>query len=349
MGVSNPFLITKELLEQEFLKFQAAESVSDLDELDGILDRAVKLKEFLKSGDRVNKVAEFVANHFREYVEPMGFKAFLVGVDREACVLYKQALDKYLPPEYSTIVYSRTTAQGLREYNLTAEEEKAVRQAFMRKCIVSKTLSLSDEAIKFVQSRPQDFLYDDRQNLTITGRFSQGDAQRLEQLCSDDPLTSSRIRKLYGEYSKRLPKILIVTEKLLTGFDAPILYCMYLDKPMRDHVLLQGIARVNRPYEDAEGLVKPYGFVLDFIGIFGENLEKALAFESGFVNDIIQNVDAIKNLLRTWMENTAPQYLPLARGWDDKAKEQAAADFADKDLRERFFEQPRLLKTGLFK
>ena len=43
------------------------------------------------------------------------------------------------------------------------------------------------------------------------------------------------------------PKILIVTDKLLTGYDAPLLYCMYLDKPMRDHVLLQAIARVNRP------------------------------------------------------------------------------------------------------
>src|SRR5256885_6919278 len=41
-------------------------------------------------------------------------------------------------------------------------------------------------------------------------------------------------------------------QKLLTGFDAPVLYCMYLDKPMRDHVLLQAIARVNRPYEDED-------------------------------------------------------------------------------------------------
>ena len=40
----------------------------------------------------------------------------------------------------------------------------------------------------------------------------------------------------------REAEILIVTEKLLTGFDAPILYCMYLDKPMRDHILLQAIA-----------------------------------------------------------------------------------------------------------
>ena len=69
-------------------------------------------------------------------------------------------------------------------------------------------------------------------------------------------------------------RYLIVTQKLLTGFDAPILYCMYLDKPMRDHVLLQAIARVNRPYEDEDGLVKPAGFVLDFVGIF-ENVEKS--------------------------------------------------------------------------
>ena len=66
---------------------------------------------------------------------------------------------------------------------------------------------------------------------------------------------------------------------MLTGFDAPLLYCMYLDKPMRDHVLLQAIARVNRPYEDSEGRRKPAGFVLDFIGIF-EKLEQALAFDS---------------------------------------------------------------------
>lgn len=74
-------------------------------------------------------------------------------------------------------------------------------------------------------------------------------------------------KKVRKDFLKKgsLPKILIVTQKLLTGFDAPILYCMYLDKPMRDHVLLQAIARVNRPHEDEEGLTKPCGFVLDFV------------------------------------------------------------------------------------
>jgi len=86
-----------------------------------------------------------------------------------------------------------------------------------------------------------------------------------------------KVRKAFRK-PEEMPKILIVTEKLLTGFDAPILYCMYLDKPMRDHVLLQAIARVNRPYEDETGRKKPSGFVLDFVGIF-DNFEKALAFD----------------------------------------------------------------------
>ena len=68
-----------------------------------------------------------------------------------------------------------------------------------------------------------------------------------------DEKKEKQIRKDFAKAGK-LPKILIVTEKLLTGFDAPILYAMYLDKPMRDHTLLQAIARVNRPYEnEADG------------------------------------------------------------------------------------------------
>ena len=111
---------------------------------------------------------------------------------------------------------------------------------------------------------------------------------------------------------------------------------MYLDKPMRDHVLLQAIARVNRPYEDEEGLVKPYGFVLDFVGIF-EKLERALAFDSDVVASVIQNIDVLKDRFATLMRETAPQYHPLTRGWDDKAKERAIEYFADQQRREAFF------------
>ena len=71
-----------------------------------------------------------------------------------------------------------------------------------------------------------------------------------------DPKKERQIRKSFGKLDQQ-PKILIVTEKLLTGFDGPVLYAMYLDKPMRDHTLLQPIARVNRPYERrADSLVR---------------------------------------------------------------------------------------------
>ena len=262
--------IDRETLENEFLQLAEAEGVSDVEELNAILDRAVGLKEMMKARNRVDEVAGHVANHFRENVKPMGFKAFLVGVDREACALYKEALDKYLPPEYSEVVYSpyNQDPEFMKAHHRNEDEEREIRKRFADK---------------------------------------------------DDPL-----------------KILIVTEKLLTGFDAPILYCMYLDKPMRDHVLLQAIARVNRPYEDNDGLVKPYGFVLDFVGIF-ENLEKALAFDSDVVGSVIQNLDVLKALFAARFEETAPDYLPYARSWDDRGKERAIAHFDDKDAREAFF------------
>ena len=143
------------------------------------------------------------------------------------------------------------------------------------------------------------------------------------------------IRKKFSDKSDQ-PKILIVTQKLLTGFDAPILYCIYLDKPMRDHVLLQAIARVNRPYEDNDGLIKPYGFVLDFVGIF-ENLEKALAFDSDVVGSVIQNLDVLKKLFAKLIQEDAAQYLPLAGGRDDRAKERAIEHFEEVEDREAFF------------
>jgi type I restriction enzyme, R subunit len=81
-------------------------------------------------------------------------------------------------------------------------------------------------------------------------------------------------------------QILIVTAKLLTGFDAPILQAMYLDKPMRDHTLLQAITRTNRTYGDK----KTHGLIVDYLGVF-DDVAKSLQFdEEGFrkvVNDVL--------------------------------------------------------------
>ena len=75
------------------------------------------------------------------------------------------------------------------------------------------------------------------------------------------------------------PKILIVTDMLLTGFDVPILQTMYLDKPLKEHRLLQAIARTNRPYKD----IKEAGLIIDYVGILKEFTK---AFENYTKEDI---------------------------------------------------------------
>ena len=101
-------LVDAETLEKEFLGLMESEGVAEIEEVDAILSRSVMLKEMMKAPDRVDQIAAYVAQHYRENVEPLGFKAFLVGVDREACALYKEALDKYLPTSYSRVVIFRS-------------------------------------------------------------------------------------------------------------------------------------------------------------------------------------------------------------------------------------------------
>ena len=86
-------------------------------------------------------------------------------------------------------------------------------------------------------------------------------------------------------------KFLIVTSKLLTGFDAPILQVMYLDKPMKDHNLLQAICRTNRVYPG-----KTHGLIVDYLGIF-DDVAKALDFDEKAVQKVITNLDDLKKEL----------------------------------------------------
>jgi len=112
---------------------------------------------------------------------------------------------------------------------------------------------------------------------------------------------------------------------------------MYLDKPMRDHTLLQAIARVNRPYEDDEGKKKPFGFVLDFIGIF-DKLEKALAFDSDEVQSVIKDITLLKTLFKNKMEKESPKYIGLIQPpYNDKEVDKLIVHFKDKSKRKEFF------------
>jgi type I restriction enzyme R subunit len=92
-------------------------------------------------------------------------------------------------------------------------------------------------------------------------------------------------------------KLIIVTSKLLTGFDAPILQAMYLDKPMRDHTLLQAICRVNRTYSEQ----KTHGLIVDYLGIF-DDVAKALEFDDKSMTAVVSNIQELKDRLPEAMQ-----------------------------------------------
>jgi len=131
-------------------------------------------------------------------------------------------------------------------------------------------------------------------------------------------------------------KLVIVTAKLLTGFDAPILQVMYLDKPMKDHNLLQAICRTNRTYDEG----KTYGLIVDYIGIF-DNVAKALDFDESSMKTIITNIEEVKKMLPGLMSKCLSYFIGVDRtvtGWEglmaaqeclptSKEKDAFAADY----------------------
>jgi type I restriction enzyme R subunit len=266
--------VDRQTLEDEFFKVVDEAGVASIEALDALLDKADKLKAVLKAPDRIDKIAAHAAGHFRANVEPLGFKAFVVAVDREACALYKQALDQYLPAEYSRVVYTpyHKDTGPLRAHHLDDEEEHRLRKAFR------------------------------------------------------DP--------------DALPKILIVTEKLLTGYDAPVLYGMYLDKPLKDHTLLQAIARVNRPYPD-----KSSGLIVDYIGIF-EDLQRALAFDAATVATGLIDIEKLRQRFADLLTSIQAVLAPIDLSTVGDRQVRIIDHFFDEKAREVFVQIFKDLQTA---
>ena len=210
--------IDKEAIDQAFKELTGG--LSDLDR-DQLAKTAAKMAVLVKAPERIQTICADIARHFQEKVAPNGFGAQVVTFDRESCVLYKQALDEYLPPEASDIVMSVNSGED--EYAPYRRDRDAEEKLLDR---------FRDPA---------------------------------------DPL-----------------KILIVTSKLLTGFDAPILQAMYLDKPLRDHTLLQAICRTNRPYGEA----KTHGLIVDYLGVF-DDVAQALQFDEEGITRVVANISEL--------------------------------------------------------
>lgn len=130
-----------------------------------------------------------------------------------------------------------------------------------------------------------------------------------------------------GDGEDRLA-MLIVCDKLLTGFDAPIEQAMYLDKPLKEHNLLQAIARTNRRYDE----FKTYGLIVDYFGV-SKFLDEALAIFSS--NDVQGALQPIDNELPR-LEQRHRAVMRFFDGLNRKQEEQAVLRLADESVRMKF-------------
>ena len=164
-----------------------------------------------------------------------------------------------------------------------------------------------------------------------------------------------RMMARYGseaEYNRRIiaafkgpddPEILIVVSKLLTGFDAPRNAVLYVCKSLREHNLLQAIARVNRLYEEG-GVEKQFGFIIDYEGLLGE-LDKALtiytAFQGFDASDLAGTMHDVREQIRK-LPQLHDQLWELFRPVKNKRDmEQFEQFLVDEAVRQEFYERLR--------
>lgn len=117
-------------------------------------------------------------------------------------------------------------------------------------------------------------------------------------------------------------RFVIVCNKLLTGFDAPIEQAMYLDNPLTDHNLLQAIARTNRVY----GSKKDHGLVVDYIGVSKKLGDALAAYRSEDVASAMQDVEALHDALRAAHRAVAGPIAAVPRTADVKADAQEVVE-----------------------
>ena len=201
--------------------------------------RLNKVKVILEDKKRIERIARDIASHYIQFVKP--FKAMVVAVSRNACLYYKQALDKFLNENETEIV-------------MTFQQND------------------SKELLDYLEK--------------LRKKYGKNELKEIHE----------EIITRFKKYEN--PKILIVTDMLLTGFDAPILQTLYLDKPLKEHRLLQAIARTNRPFvKDGENL-KGAGLVVDYVGVF-KFLKKAFEmYEEEDIRGAAYELEELKEELR---------------------------------------------------
>ncbi|MCB2199505.1 HsdR family type I site-specific deoxyribonuclease [bacterium] len=204
--------------------------------------------DLLEADARIEEIARDMVNHYIDEILPNGFKAQVVASSQKAAVKYRRfieaAIEERLAYEYAKPVW-KGDPQDMTEEDFEAHrnDELIAKIEFLKVVVVISGMGTNELA-----------------EITI-------ERKRAREM---DAVKSFKAR---FDYKKPLTGVafLVVVDMLMTGFDAPVEQVMYIDKKVKNHNLLQTIARVNRV---AKG--KSRGFIVDYIGL-ANHLSDALS------------------------------------------------------------------------
>jgi len=229
-------ILNQELFKQEFEDLFRERSDEERQE---IQKRYGTMTAYLESKDRIKKIAQDIIEHYTQEILPNGMKAQVVATSIVAACRYKYEIEEAIAAKITTEL-----AKPVVERN----EELLKQLRFLRVAAV----------------------------VTMMDNNEPGYVSQARKQASDSNAVESFKKDFNYEKPETGMAILCVCDRLLTGFDAPVEQGMYLDKNLREHDLMQAIARVNRTKVMKNGYIKKHGIVVDYFGV-ASHLKDALA------------------------------------------------------------------------
>ncbi|NRT12477.1 type I restriction endonuclease subunit R [Flavobacterium sp. 14A] len=245
--------VKKEELDKQFEETFAEASEEKKDKL-----KREALRKYQLSAERIDDISKHLINHFRDKIFPDGHKAMLVCNGRESAIKYQQAIHALKEKGYHDFETKVVISIG------TPKSDAIAKKYY--------------ETIEWNRINPNN-----KRPVYVVPPEGVKDATDNFKL----PFGNENETEKSGKKKFDNTAIIIVSDMLLTGWDAPIASCLYLDKPLKEHNLLQAIARVNRSRKG-----KKAGFIIDYNGITAY-LIQALEIFSGDIrpDDILKNLN----------------------------------------------------------
>ncbi|TIM38302.1 type I restriction endonuclease subunit R [Mesorhizobium sp.] len=275
--------------------------------------KGLTLATIAKHPERVRLIALDIWEHFKQVCAPDGFKAQIVAVDREAVILYRAAL--------ASVIAADLVQGGMNEDAALAKADAMI------SCVYSKSQE---------DNKPSE-------DPDVAALRTELERQYLDDAAEKEAKKSF---KAFGQE----PSFLIVCDKLLTGFDAPIEAVMYLDKPLKEHGLLQAIARTNRTCSlkrpDGIEITKPHGRIVDYIGVTSHLDEALQSYRSEDVENALRDITILRNDLKEAHARYRSQKRAMGlEGMDEKAAAYAVGKLATAGREDEWFDLQRLARN----